>query len=204
MAHRGVRLVLSLSAVLLVGAVHSARADDWPQFRRDAWRTAASRDKLEFPLTELWTWSTRGPRGHTPLYHSVVWRNKVFFTASQDRQRFLISADAKTGKVLWRQPLETETLKFPISDIAGPAVTESGMVYVYDWTGSQQKYQSAVHAGGASFVVRSYRALDGQPLDAFPLVAMGANGVLPRLSLMEGLVGQDVRPVPPTFVGCPP
>jgi hypothetical protein len=55
-----------------------------------------------------------------------------------------------------------------------------------------------------SFTVKVFRAQNGQPLDAFPLAAMGANGVLPRVSLIHTPVGQEVRPVPPTFVGCPP
>src|SRR5947208_10266306 len=96
------RLLIGGFAVLLAGVAGSARADDWPQFRRDVTRSAASQDKLQFPLAEIWTWATQGERGHTPLYHAVAWRSRIFFTASEGRYRSLISADIKTGAVQWR------------------------------------------------------------------------------------------------------
>jgi hypothetical protein len=55
-----------------------------------------------------------------------------------------------------------------------------------------------------SFTVRVFDARTGEERTLFPLAAMGANGILPRLSLMEEGDGQEVRPVPPTLVGCPP
>jgi hypothetical protein len=36
------------------------------------------------------------------------------------------------------------------------------------------------------------------------MAAMGANGVLPRISLLETRAGQEVAAVPPTMAGCPP
>src|SRR5258706_14929944 len=97
-------------------------------------------------------------------------------------------------------------LKFALSDTAGPALSANGTVFVYDWVAGgfhvDQEYQSAVEK--SSFLVRTYDAETGEDRAYFPLVAMGANGVLPRLSLLEGAVGAAVRPVPPTFVGCPP
>lgn len=198
-----------LAVTAVGGAVGAARADDWPQFRRDPGRTAVSKDSLRLPLKELWTWSSRGQDGHTPLYHSVTYRGRVFFIARDGAKRSLIAADTRTGAVRWRQPLITPRLRFAVSDAVGPAVTDSGMVYAYDWYDSPdalhkgQSHQSAVE--GTSFVVRTFGAAGGQPGPYFPLVAMGANGILPRLSLKhDTFEGQEVRPVPPTFSGCPP
>jgi len=214
----------AVAAFLALGAATgAARSDDWRQYRRDANRSAVSSDRLEFPLTEVWTFGSEGSGldgeakpGESPLYHAVVAGGKVYFTALKGNRRHLICADAKTGSVAWSQPLETSRLKFPISHIAGPAVSEGGRVFVYDWmtgaprpgrmqhTGQGSQSSGAVEAVN-SFVVRTFDAKDGKPGPLFPLAAMGANGVLPRLSLMDNLVGgQEVRPVPPTFVGCPP
>ena len=189
---------------LAVAAI--AKADDWPQFRRDANRSAASVDKLEFPLAEKWKWSTRGPQKHTPLFHTVVWKDSAFFTASSGQQRWLVCAEAGTGKVRWKKPLFSEQLKFVISDIVGPAVSPTGTVFVYDWlltskSGHGDQFQSDVEQ--STFAVRTFNAETGEEGAFFPLAMMGANGVLPRLSLVEG-VGEAIRPVPPTFSGCPP
>lgn len=210
------RLFGCFALAIGLGLAMPARADDWPQFRRDSGRTAASADKIQFPLSELWTWSTRGPKEHTPLYHAVVWQDSVYFTASDKNQRYLICAEARTGNIRWRRALATEQLKFVISDIAGPAVSSSGTVFIYDWVGQRTVHgraaggdnQGAQSSGEVeklnSFTVRTFAAENGAEEGYFPLAAMGANGVLPRLSLLEGPQGQTVNPVPPTFVGCPP
>jgi hypothetical protein len=212
-----VRIATTLVLLLACGAL-TARADDWPQFRRDANRSAASKDELKFPLEARWNWTTKSKAGHSPLYYATIWKNKAFFTASEGGQRFLICADAKTGKVQWQRALQTEKLEFVLSDIAGPAVTESGLVYVYDWMTesslrggfplNELSKQGTTSSGAVermnSFTVRVFDARTGDERTLFPLAAMGANGVLPRLSLTEDGDGQEVRPVPPTFVGCPP
>lgn len=198
------------SALFLLGlfAAAPARGDDWPQFRHDAGRSATSSDRVKLPLTEVWTWSTRLNNGHSPLFNSVVWKGRVFFTACEGQKRYLICADAKKGSVKWRQPLEAAQLKFALSDTVGPAVSESGIVYVYDWLGAGAGGQATTSSGAVrpvdSFAVRTFSAMDGRPGTYYPLAAMGANGVLPRLSLLHTPVGQEIRPVPPTYVGCPP
>jgi hypothetical protein len=206
-----VRNALLLVVLLSCGA-GAVLGDDWTQFRRDANRSAASKDELKFPLQERWSWTTHSRNKHTPLYHAVVRQGHVFFTASDKEGRFLICADAKTGKVKWKRLLQTEKLDFVLSDIAGPAVTDSGLVYVYDWRskhavqrfGGQDTTSSGEVEPMNSFCVRVFEAATGEEKASFPLAAMGANGVLPRLSLVETREGQEVRPVPPTFVGCPP
>lgn len=206
---------LGLALLLTAAAAHG---DDWSQFRRDAGRTGRSADPIQFPLTEVWSQSGRGSNGYSPLYHSVIKNGQVYFVTLTSQGRFLVCADAKSGSMRWRQRLETNTLKFALSDVAGPAVTDSGLVYVYDWVAAAVRLpgqrppthrgQSTQSSGAAepvnSFAVKVFRAQNGEPLDIFPLAAMGANGVLPRVSLIHTPVGQEVRPVPPTFVGCPP
>src|SRR5262245_40202204 len=117
------RVPLSLALLSLLSVLSApVRGDDWLQFRHDSTRSAVSNDKLRFPLKELWNWNTEGPGKHRPLYHAVIRKDLVYFTASEKQLRFLICADAKTGAVKWRQPLQAERLQFAISDIAGPAV----------------------------------------------------------------------------------
>jgi len=218
MARRRVASAFAGLGVTMFLVAAAAHGDDWPQFRRDAARTGRSADPVQFPLAEVWSQPGRRSDGYSPLYHSVVKNGQVYFVTLNDQGRFLICADAKSGSIRWQQRLETTTLKFPLSDVAGPAVTDSGLVYVYDWVSAAvrlpgqrpgvHKGQSTQSSGAAepvnSFCVKVFRAANGEPLDMFPLAAMGANGVLPRLSLIHTPVGQEVRPVPPTFVGCPP
>jgi hypothetical protein len=215
--------VSSSLALLSVLTVLSApvRGDDWLQFRHDATHSAVSQDKLHFPLKELWTWNTTGPDKHKPLYHSVIRNGSIYFTASEKSQRFLICADAKTGVVKWRQPLQAEHLNFSVSDISGPAVTASGRVFVYDWVKIKDQttiktLTDAIFTQSASlscqmvpsfidcFAVRTFDAMTGKEGAYFPMAAMGANGVLPRVSLLETQVGQEVAEVPSTLAGCPP
>lgn len=214
-------LTASLLALFCGKAAH---ADDWLQFRHDASHTGVSRDTLKFPLKEAWTWKTKAKGGHTPLFHAVVRAGKIYFTASEKDVRSLICADAKTGKVIWRRPLETEKLAFALSDSVGPAITASGLVFAYDWMhydgqNTSPEFFRAIAPKETlddlracisqvdmvdSFAVRVYDAEKGKQQAHFPMAAMGANGVLPRLSLVEGGDGQEVYKVPPTFAGCPP
>lgn len=218
-------VTVSLLALFCSGAAH---ADDWLQFRRDASRSGVSRDSLKFPLKEAWTWKTKARSGHTPLFHAVVRKGKIYFTASEKNTRYLICADSKTGTVLWSKPLEAEKLEFALSDSVGPAITESGRLFVYDWTTAGRVselvkfFKAEVKKNNAdtsvvgceealeeisSFAVRAYHADTGSQQAYFPMAAMGANGVLPRLSLVEpfqNAEGQVVRAVPATFAGCPP
>jgi len=214
LTHKALFAGLLTSAVMLGLAAH---ADDWSQFRHDAGHSAVSADKLAFPLKEEWTWDKRNTDGSTPLYHATIWKGRIYFTGSEGNNRLLVCADAHTGKINWSKPLAATHLRFAISEIVGPAVTSGGTVFVYDWftqegvrsrTGMIHHGQATSSAGQVepinSFCVRTFNALTGEEGSFFPLAAMGANGVLPRLSLIEGVRGQEVRPVPATMVGCPP
>jgi outer membrane protein assembly factor BamB len=207
--------VCLLSALAVHGV--GGRCDDWPQFRRDSGHSALSKDKVDTPLREVWKWDQLNPDGSSPVYHAVVWKDRVFFTGGSSNGRVVVCADLGTGKVYWSRPLSATHLRFALSEAAGPAVSASGRVFVYDWF-TQQGVQSRtglIHKGQElsssgivepvnSFCVRTFDAMTGDEGSFFPLAAMGANGVLPRLSLLEGVRGQAVRPVPPTFAGCPP
>lgn len=210
----------STVAVLFLSAM-AARGDDWPQYRKDAGRSAASTDPVKFPLTDVWSWSTRGNDGHTPLYHVAVSRGRTYFVAREDRVRFLVCADAKTGTVIWKRPLTARQLSNGLSDIVGPAVSPSGLVFVYDFqAGKKAPTPLALKTAGnrqralatiarditevEGFVIRAYDAATGQPADMLPIGMMGVNGVLPRLALMHTGGGEHVHPVPPSIATCPP
>lgn len=207
-------LLLSLFALCCAGAAH---ADDWTQFRHDASRSGVSKDKLKFPLRESWTWKTKSRNGHTPLFHAVVKAGKIYFTASENEKRWLICADSKTGKVIWRKPLQTEKLDFALSDAVGPAISSSGRVFVYDWLESgknedlaqalMKQYPGMLHCDAvmkaSGFVVNIFDAEQGKVQTNLMMSMMGANGVLPRLSLLEGDT-EVVSKVPSTFAGAPP
>ncbi|MCC2669783.1 MAG: hypothetical protein K0Q72_2254, partial [Armatimonadetes bacterium] len=125
---RGV--LATLGAALTVTAASAARSDDWPQFRRDPSRTGRSVDRIQFPLTSVWSVSSRKKDGYSPLYHSVIKNGRIFFVKVTEKERFLVCADAKTGAVRWQRRLEADRLKFFLSDVAGPAVSDSGQVFV--------------------------------------------------------------------------
>src|SRR5262245_47760854 len=79
-----------------------ARADDWPQFRRDARRTGASSDAVRLPLTQVWDSQAGG--GRLLSHGAAVWHGRVFYTDDEGGRRALVCADARTGVPLWRQP----------------------------------------------------------------------------------------------------
>src|SRR5687767_14467495 len=119
----------ALPLFLAASVATAAGGDDWPQFRRDDKRSAASSDPVKLPLTEIWAWTTSG---HTPLYHSVIHRDRIFFTAFKDLKRYLICAEAKTGTLHWSRELASPKLSVPHSDAVGPAVSKAGLIFVYD------------------------------------------------------------------------
>lgn len=192
-------LILALSAALGTRLA----ADDWPQYRKDSGRSAASRDKLRPPLADIWSWSSRLRDGHTSLFNCAVWRDRVFFTACENGKRWLVGADARTGTVHWRQPLDATKLRFELSDSVGPAVSASGLVFVYDWLSPKANDKQTVQSlsRGRSFTVTAFQAESGSYVDAFPLAA--GNGVLPRLSLLHTAEGQAITAAPDTMIGPP-
>lgn len=132
-----VSLCLLLGAGLAAGK--NARADDWPQFRRDAERTAAAKDPVQLPLTEVWT-TIRGASYITPGSTSsktVVWNGAVYYvgyTISPQNglpARTRICADARTGSPRWSYPLAAY-IPEAAGDQGQVAVSSSGLVYFYN------------------------------------------------------------------------
>jgi hypothetical protein len=132
---RSIRALLgAVGCLALLAVAGSTRADDWPQFRRDAERTGASTDPISLPLTELWSWENVPTDSRTPTRNfPAIWRGRVFFTMGAKR-RVLVAADARTGQPLWQQPLTDSDLHGPGPPHLwlGPTVAENGVVFVYD------------------------------------------------------------------------
>jgi hypothetical protein len=215
------RLSLGSTVAVLFLSAMAARGDDWPQYRKDAGRSAASTDPVKFPLTDVWSWTTRGNDGHTPLYHVSVAKGRAYFIARDGAVRFLVCTNAKSGTVIWKRPLTARQLSNGLSDIVAPAVSSSGLVFAYDFqAGKKAPTPIALQSAGRDpralagiardvtevegFVIRAFDAGSGQPLDMLPIGMMGVNGVLPRLALMHTGGGENVHPVPPSVATCPP
>jgi outer membrane protein assembly factor BamB len=90
-----------------------ARAKDWPTYRHDIARTAATREKISPPLFLNWkfqpahtpkpAWPMPGeelPRMHTDsACHVAIVRGSVYFASSVTNKVYSIDAD--TGKIAW-------------------------------------------------------------------------------------------------------
>ena len=106
-------LALTLTPSLL-------HAGDWPTYRGDNSRTAASKESLQFPLATDWTYtpparprmSWSGPTGRTiegkvlrdrvnydDAFHVAVVDGRVYFGSSADHQ--VHCRELKTGKPIW-------------------------------------------------------------------------------------------------------
>src|SRR5687768_13948319 len=99
--------------LLLTLLTAPAAGDDWPQFRYNAARTAASRDGLSFPLVPIWEWESAS--NTFSMSSCAIWKGRVLFidggfdpvTARRRRAsgRALVCADARTGQSIWNRPL---------------------------------------------------------------------------------------------------
>lgn len=191
-------VVLAAGILLLVPFGYPARADDWPQYRRDAWRTGASRDRLHGPLVEIWSVSGIIPvmadfRNVVPLAawmelvakgiaapqraECAVWRGRAFFFAADPvtKQAYLVSADVRTGATIWRYPLQPRNV-VP-SAWTPPVVSTGGVVFFNDTivvpylnrTARRGEYQVGRYTRWPVPVIRAVGALDARPLGFYPL-----------------------------------
>ena len=91
--------------------VTTARADDWPMWRYDAGRTAASGERLPARLHRVWTlrFSPRRPVWESPLNQDLMTYDRVIepivldgrlFVGLNDRDQ-LTAFDVETGNALW-------------------------------------------------------------------------------------------------------
>ncbi len=111
------------TAALLFGAALLAipgQADDWPQFRKDAQRSAASEDRVVLPLTEIWS------RSGSPC---SIWKERAYFVTSAPPHRLLVCADVRTGAPIWTQKLAISPL---LHEDLAPSITGTGILYVQD------------------------------------------------------------------------
>lgn len=127
---RRMQLLASIAGACL--CVVKAQADDWAQFRKDNRRSAASTDPIRVPLTEIWSYTNRHTNGHSPLFNCAVWKGRIFFVSCEGNARSMNCADARSGAMLWRRPLSTPVFGNPLTDAVAPAVSDDGVVYVYD------------------------------------------------------------------------
>src|SRR5690348_7280610 len=104
------RLSMILVAVALLWG-KAARADDWPLWRYDAGRTAASKEQLPESLKLLWQRSIgpRRPAWDDTLNRDLMTYDRVFepvvaggrlFLGFNDRDK-LTAYDVETGTELW-------------------------------------------------------------------------------------------------------
>ncbi|HTE18954.1 MAG TPA: hypothetical protein VK689_11320, partial [Armatimonadota bacterium] len=190
-----VYLPLAFLFLSLAGGI-AARGDDWPQFRRDARRSAWSLDAIPVPVFELWVWEGKIGAGtasiemgvpalsRRPIGNCAVWKGRIFSVSLENSHPFLVCADVKTGYPLWRRRLNGSGA---YRREVGPAVTPQGIVYVYD-TVPLEEVQSRtledpdpdpqkplrksffkVHLPASHVRLRAFRAVDGQPLGEHPL-----------------------------------
>lgn len=124
-------LVISLLAI--AGAV-SAATPQWPQFRGPnaaGVGTGDARPPVHFgPGTNL-LWKTKVPSG---LSAPIVWGDRVFLTALENKQLLTLAYDARTGRELWRQVAPAEKIE-KCHEFSSPAAstpcTDGERVYAY-------------------------------------------------------------------------
>lgn len=140
--------LLAIVANLL--CLNSVSADDWPMWRYDANRSAASQEQLPSELNPLWsrTFSPRKQAWDDPLNHDLMTYDRVFepivaggrmFVGFNDQDK-LIAMDIKTGKTLWTAFAEAPIRFAPVA-YAGNVYCVSDDGYLYCWsqdTGKQQ------------------------------------------------------------------
>jgi outer membrane protein assembly factor BamB len=183
---------LATVAVAVAVTGTSARADDWPQFRHDARRTAASTDRLQLPLTDIWT---------TPGFGLATWKGRAFYLGTLQDKEALVCADLRTGVVLWRRALSCPWRQTMLRGHRGNiVVSPDGVVFVEDATPGTQISGTVVsnnvrytYGRSTAHQVLAFRATDGTPIARFPS-PLDRNPV-PRVLLYDGAGGQTMVPV---------
>lgn len=105
----------------------------WPQFRgpNSAGVADDARPPVHFgPETNL-LWKIASPPG---LSAPVVWKDRIFLTALENKQLLTLSYDARSGREFWRRVAPAETLE-PCHEFSSPAAstpcTDGERVYAY-------------------------------------------------------------------------
>ena len=123
-------LVISLIAI---GTGLAGETPHWPQFRGPNASGVAdeARPPVHFgPETNL-LWKTATPPG---LSAPVVWGDRVFLTALENKELITLAYHARTGRQLWRQVAPAETIE-KCHEFSSPAAstpcTDGERVYAY-------------------------------------------------------------------------
>ena len=99
-------VALFIAALIALGALTRAVAQDWPQFRgpNGSGVSATTNLPVEFGPTKNVLWKTELPPGHSS---PVLTRNRIFVTAhTKEKANYkllVICLDRQTGKILWQR-----------------------------------------------------------------------------------------------------
>ena len=129
------QITAALCAAIFSSAIPfaSAATANWPQFRgpNTSGVSDEGRPPIHFgPDTNL-LWKTAIPGG---LSAPVVWGERVFLTALENKQLITVAYDSRSGRELWRRIAPTETIE-PCHEFSSPAAstpcTDGQRVYAY-------------------------------------------------------------------------
>ena len=139
---------------LAMACALNARAADWPMYRRDASRSAATPEALAFPLELTWSyepcqrpapaWPEPGKELHRIdfdyAFHPVVAGGRVYVASSADDT--LLVLDVATGEVVW-QFTAGGPLRFApaIADGRACVASDDGWLYCLEATDGKELWR---------------------------------------------------------------
>ena len=196
-------LVLFVSFGLLGG---SSAADDWPTHRRDAQRSAQSRETLQLPLKVLWKRQLSKPSpAWPPPAEQDYWNRKTNLRArvTHDRAHGIVSTsgklvvssatddsvrafDVSNGKMLWRFVTEGPIRLAPsIYKELVVFAADDGYVYGVDLDSGKQRWRTRPAQIGARRIPGNGRIISERPIRSGVLVREDgtgyfAAGIFPR------------------------
>src|SRR5205085_2374182 len=125
---------LLLSAVVLFAFGRLEAGENWPQFRGPGGLGLAGKGAtaVEFgPSSTNVLWKIEIPAGNSS---PVIWGDKIFLTAFDQKKLEVLCIDRRDGRILWRQPVPAQTFETThrLGNPATPtAATDGERAYVY-------------------------------------------------------------------------
>ncbi len=192
-------------------AAGAAWSDDWPQFRHDGERTAASTDPTRLPFTEIWTIPRVAPMlGEKGTWTKfAVWNGSIYYfelpLGSKLRPvRTLACADARTGAPRWVLSLLGTKLR-ALETHGQVAVSNSGLVFIYNDLTNEQAAAAGLRNAYVwsldNLAVEAYNAHSGAFVTRYLTRAMFADPKLPHDSITRlylpdgrGTAAADLQP----------
>src|SRR5262245_37655122 len=114
-------------AFLLLITAPAATPQDWPRFLgpNGSGVSAGSEVPTEFGPGKNLVWKTAVPFARSS---PVVSGNRVYLTASEDKNLVVLQLDRDTGKILWRRDLARprSTPIYKLNDAASPTPVTDG------------------------------------------------------------------------------